>query len=151
MECLLGFHIKRLSNLRKSSSGKNTACIPVDWFLSTLWPSYSMQTEVYFRNWLLYGRVRCQHFARIGLSHTWVSGTVRRESLKWYTRKWAFHVKRVSPELAASFRRLIDHFLMCFMCKIFNMGWKTEHEGNQVLAWFYGGGNPQICFCFDSF
>lgn len=33
------------------------------------------------------------------------------------------------------------------------MGWKTEHEGKQVLAGTYGGGkkNPQICFCLNSF
>ena len=73
-----------------------------------------MQTEVYFRNRLFYCRVRCQHFTRLGLSHNWVSGTVRRDFLKWYTREGAFQEKRGSLKLAASPRRLMGHFLLGF-------------------------------------
>jgi hypothetical protein len=45
-------------------------------------------------------------------------------------------VESSALDLAARSRRLIGHLPSCFMCKMFTMGWKMEHDAKQVLVWF---------------
>lgn len=81
----------------------------------------AVQTEVYFKNWLFYCRVRCQHFTRAWTSHNRVFGTAGGISSSDTPGKGPFK-KRVSLKLAASSRRLMGHFLLGFIYEIFNMG-----------------------------